>query len=99
GDDLPTLVDVMRRTDPNGAIANIAEVLTKKNPFLEDMVFQEGNLSTGHRYTSRHSLPSVSWRRFNEGVRPSKSGTTQHDEACGMLEGFSAVDTELAKLN
>lgn len=97
--ELPTMLDHVRRLDPNGAVAAIAEVLMKRNAFLEDAVVLEGNLPTGHRFTSRTALPSVAWRRFNEGVAPSKSATAQVDETCGMLEGFSVVDTELAKLN
>lgn len=95
----PTFLDVIRRTDPNGAIASIAEYLTKVNPILEDMTAVEGNLPTGHRFTSRTALPSLTWRRFNEGVAPTKSTTQQHDESCGMLEGYSKVDVDLASLN
>jgi hypothetical protein len=95
----PTLIDQIKRTDPGGAIANIVELLTQRNVILQDATFLEGNLPTGHRFTSRTGLPSVSWRRFNEGVAPSKSRTDQIDEACGQLEGWSVVDAELAKLN
>jgi hypothetical protein len=97
--DLPTLNDQAKRMDPNGAIAHIVEVLTQRNPVLEDMVWQEGNLPTGHRFTSRTALPSIAWRRFNEGILPSKSKTDQVDETCGMLEAMSVIDVQLAKLN
>jgi hypothetical protein len=96
---LPTLLDHVKRTDPNGAIATIVESLSQSNPILQHMVFQEGNLPTGHRYTSRTALPSVAWRRLNEGVTPGKSETAQIDETTGMLTGMSAVDVEVAKLN
>jgi hypothetical protein len=95
----PTLVDNVKRTDPNGAIAQIVESLSKMSPLLADAVFQEGNLPTGHRFTSRTALPSVGWRRFNEGTSPSKSITDQVDESCGMLSGYSIVDVDLANLN
>lgn len=98
-DELPTLSDMAKRLDPKGAIAKIAERLTKKNAFLMDAVVQEGNLPTGHVFTSRTALPSVYWRRLNEGVAPSKSRTAQVTETCGMLEGNSVVDCALAKLN
>jgi len=62
-------------------------------------VWKEGNLPTGHRFVSRMALPSLAFRRFNEGVATSKSRTNQIDETCGMLEGWSAIDVELAKLN
>lgn len=95
----PTLLDQVKRMDPDGSIANIVEMLEQKNPILQDATFLEGNLPTGHRFVSRTGLPSVSWRRFNEGVTAGKSRTDQIDESCGMLVGRSVVDVQLAKLN
>jgi hypothetical protein len=95
----PTLVDVTKRLDPQGNISRIAEVLSKYMPILDDMAWVEGNLPTGHRYTSRSALPGLTWRRFNQGVDPTVSKTEQYDEPCGMLEGYSKVDVDLAKLN
>lgn len=99
GNTFPTLIDVAKRLDPDGSVPPIAEVLTTYNPILEDMAWAEGNLPTGHRYTSRTALPSLTWRRFNQGIDPSKSLTDQYDETCGMLEGMSKIDCDLAKLN
>lgn len=95
----PTLLDVAKRLDPNGMTAQIVELLSQSNPILEDMVAVEGNLPTGHRTTVRTGLPSVAWRLLNGGVLSSKSTTAQIDEACGMLEAFSVVDRDLARLN
>ncbi len=96
---LPTLLDKVKRMAPNGAIDNIVEQLTRRNPVLQDMVWNEGNLPTGHLFTSRTGLPAVSWRRLNEGVSPGKSLTDQITETCGLLEATSAVDCEQARLN
>jgi hypothetical protein len=98
GTDLPTLLDQMKGLDPDGAVAQVVEALTKRNPVLEDMVVMEGNLTTGHRVTTRVGLPSVGWRRYNEGVAISKSRKGQYDEAAGQLEGMSAVDVKQARL-
>lgn len=95
----PTLVDIVKRTDPNGQIAQTAELLSKVNPILQDLSFVEGNLPTGHRFTGRTALPALGWRRFNAGVASSKSTTEQYDETCGILEGNSFVDCALANLN
>jgi hypothetical protein len=99
-----TLLDLAKRTDPNGAPARIVEMLTRKNPVLLDMIWKEGNLPTGERVSARTGLPSVAngslaWRRLNEGVTPGKTLTDQFDETCGELSGQSNVDVELAKLN
>lgn len=98
GTTLPTLHDQVKRRDPNGAIATIIESLTQRNAFLQDSVWTEGNLPTGHRYTNRTALPSISWRKMNEGILASKSQTNQADETCGQLEGLSKIDCKLADL-
>jgi hypothetical protein len=96
--ELPTLLDLVKSKDPNGAQALVLEALSRRNNILKHMVFQEGNLLTGHRFTSRTALPSISWRKLNEGVTPSKSKTDQVDETVGMLAGMSVVDVEAAKI-
>lgn len=95
----PTLLDVARRIDPNGRIARIAEVLTTDCPLLGDIPWVEANGPDGHLITSRSSLPSLTWRKYNQGVAPTKSTTSQFTETCGMLEGVSKVDVELARRN
>lgn len=94
-----TLADQAKRLDPNGRVPVIAELLSQKNLILEDAVFIEGNLPTGHRVVIRTGLPAVYWRALNQGVQPSKSTTAQVDESCGILEAFSEVDVDLATLN
>lgn len=94
-----TLADWAKRLDPDGKTPKIVELLAQTNEVLADMQYVEGNLPTGHRTTVRTALPTVSWRRLNEGVTPSKSTTAQQDEGCGMLNAWSEVDIELANLN
>ena len=94
-----TLADFAKRLDPDGKISAVAELLSQSNTILEDAVFQEGNLPTGHRAVIRTGLPTVYWRSINQGVPVSKSTTAQVDEACGILEARSHIDVELAKLN
>lgn len=94
-----TLADWAKRQDPDGKIPVVAELLSQTNEILEDAVFMEGNLPTGHRVSIRTGLPDVYWRSINQGVPVSKSTTAQVDEACGMLEARSHIDVELAKLN
>jgi len=94
-----TLADWAKRKDPKGKTPTIVELLSQTNEILEDMLFTEGNLPTGHRTTVRTGLPTVAWRLLNQGVTPSKSTTAQIDEQCGMLESWSEVDKDLAELN
>ena len=94
-----TLADWAKRQDPEGRVPVVAELLSQSNEVLEDAVFMEGNLPTGHRVVIRTGLPTVYWRAINQGIPTSKSTTAQVDEACGMLEAYSEVDKDLAELN
>jgi hypothetical protein len=94
-----TLADWAKRLDPKGNIDTIVEVLNETNEILDDAIFVEGNLPTGHRTTTRAGLPTVAWRMLNYGVQPSKARTVQVTDSCGMLEAYSNVDKALADLN
>ena len=94
-----TLADWAKRLDPNGKVPVVAELLSQSNEILEDAVFMEGNLPTGHRLSIRTGLPLVYWRSLNQGIPNSKSTTAQVDESCGILEARSEIDKDLAMLN
>jgi hypothetical protein len=94
-----TLVDWAKRTDASGKVSKIVEILNETNEVIDDAMFVEGNLPTGHKTTVRSGLPSATWRLLNYGVQPSKSRTVQVTDACGMLEAYSEVDKALADLN
>lgn len=94
-----TLADWAKRLDPDGNTSTVVELLNQTNGILQDMLFIEGNLPTGHRTTVRTGLPTAAWRLLNAGVAVSKSTTAQIDEQCGMLEAWSEVDLDLLKLN
>jgi hypothetical protein len=94
-----TLADWAKRRDPDDRVATIVELLNQSNEILQDMLWMEGNLPTGHRTTVRTGLPEVAWRKLNYGVPQSKSTTVQVDDTAGMLEAFGQVDKDLAELN
>jgi len=95
----PTLLDLAKRLDPDNKIANIIEILNETNEVLDDAVFLEGNLPTGHKTTIRSGLPAPTWRKLYGGVQPTKSRTVQVTDSCGMLEAYAEVDKALADLN
>lgn len=95
----PTLLDVAKRLDPNGKIDRIVEMLNQTNEILDDCVWLEGNLITGHRSTVRTGIPIPTWRKLYGGVQPGKSRTAQITDNCGMLEAYAEVDRELVRLN
>ena len=95
----PTLLDFKNRLDPDNKIATIIEMLAQTNEVIEDMVWMEGNLPTGHRTTVRTGLPTPTWRKLYGGVQPTKSTTAQVTDSTGMMEAYAEVDKALADLN
>lgn len=94
-----TLADWAKRADQNGNIPIIIDLLSQSNAMVQDMLWIEGNLTTGHKTTVRTGLPAGTWRQLYQGVQPTKSTTAQIVEACGNLEGYSEIDKDLADLN
>jgi len=95
----PTFHDFLQALGPDDAVTDLGELLSQTNQLYEDMTFMEGNLVTGHRFTVRTGLPSPTWRRFYQGVQPTKSTRAQVTASCGMLEDYSEIDKALADLN
>lgn len=95
----PTLLDVTNAMDPDGSIAVVAEVLNMTNEILDDMVWVEGNLPTGHVTTVRSGIPRPTWRKLYGGTKATKSQRARVTDTCGMLEEYSKIDKALADLN
>lgn len=95
--DFPTLLDITKAMGPDGVALPLVDALSKNNPFLENLAFRQGNQLDGHTFGLVNGLPSIGWRRFNEGVPASKSKKDQVKETCGMLSGISKVDASLAE--
>ena len=94
-----TLVDVTAAYGEDGSSqGQIAEILTKENPVLEDIPWKEGNLLTGERTWVRTGKPGVAWRRYNQGVPRSKGTVGAFDEAAAQLAATSQMDRSLAIL-
>lgn len=99
GQNLPTLMDVASRTDPDGGIASIAEILSQVNEILQDAPYLEANKPSGHMETVRTGLPQSYWLRFNKGIMPSKSRTQQVTDTIGRLGALSQIDKDLLEFN
>lgn len=95
----PTLLDLAKRSDPDGSISAVVEILNETNEVLDDMSWMEGNLPTGNRTTIRSGIPAPTWRKLYGGVQPTKSTTVQVTDNCGMLESYAEIDKALADLN
>jgi len=95
----PTLLDVKTRTDCDGNVAKIVEILNLTNEIIDDAVWVEANEATGHTTTIRTGLPTPTWRKLYGGVQPAKSTTVRVTDSMGMLEAYAEVDKKLADLN
>jgi hypothetical protein len=93
------LIDVYRRTDPDGGIADVIEMLKQMNPILDDAIAQECNMGGVHRHTIRTGLPSVAWGQLYKGIPQSKSRTQQVDDTTGFVEALASVDCRLLALS
>lgn len=92
-----TLVDILKLEDPDGKVAKIVEILMQENGLLDDMTWMQCNDGDSHQTTIRTGLPSGTWRRYNEGVAPTKGTTAQVRAQTGQLESVSVVDRDLAE--
>ena len=95
----PTIADWASRTDPDGNIDFIVELMKENRPVMEDALILEGNLPTGHQGTVRTGLPTPMWRRMYQGVPATKSQTERVVDAAGMLEDWATLDESVAELN
>lgn len=94
-----TYADWARRVGDDGKVAKIVNLLSQTNEILDDMLWVEGNLPTGHKTTVRTGLPQAAWRLLNYGVPKAKSTTAQVVDTCGMLEVYSEIDKDIVELN
>lgn len=90
-----TLADQAKRTDPDGNIATVVELLEETNEILDDMLWLEANDRKGHLTTIRTGLPKGYWRYLNRGVPRERSTTAQITDVMGMLETYSVPDKAL----
>lgn len=93
-----TLLDAIKRRDPNGQQARVAELLNQTNDVLIDMLWRAGNQTNGHRTTLRTTLPTAYFKILNLGTKNSKSTTAQVEEACGKMEAWSEIDADLVDM-
>jgi len=96
-----TLADLNSRLKEGKMTAesDIVEILNQRNEVLDDIMFKEGNLTTGHKFKVRAELPEPIWRKLYQGIPNSKSKVKTVTETCGMLTAKSSVDVDEVKLS
>lgn len=99
GNSFIDLIDIYKRQDPDGVVADVIEMLAEMNPILDDAIAEECNKGTQHMHTVRSGLPSVTWGKLYQGIPNSKSGTAQVTDTTGFVEGLSTIDERLLQLS
>ena len=94
-----TLLDLAKRTDPDGTISSIAEVLKEQNEILDDVSFVQGNLDTGHLATVRTGIPTATWSKLGERITPKKSTTAQITFNTGLLKEVAEVPKDILDIS
>lgn len=95
-----TYADLAKTLDPKGeGIAQVIDMLSETNAFVEDMPVVQCNMTMAHRITQTAKLPESFWRSINKGVAVSKGETKQIDETTGQLAARAQVDRTLAAIN
>lgn len=92
-----TFTDLARATDPNGAPAQVFEIMNLVNPMIEDAPAYPSNAPLGNRVTIRTSLPTVQGAKINKGTTKSKGTTEQRTDAIGLIDGRSEFDRKIRK--
>jgi len=96
---LVNLQDISKQLGPDGDISKFIDVLATENQILDDIIWEEGNLTTGHQSTIITGYPEPSWRLLNYGVAQAKGTTSQIVDTCARMENYLEVDTAIADLN
>jgi hypothetical protein len=93
-----TLADLGRSLDPDGAVADMAEMLSQCNELVEDLPMVEANGLTTHVTALRTALPKGSYIRYYQGTPYTKSNRAQLEFGMSLLRDYSQVDKELVRL-
>lgn len=94
----PSLADILSRSDASGNVMAIIEAAAQANGILQDASYVECNDGTRHKHVIRTGIPEPSFRRFNQGVQPSKTETVPVIDTTGMIADYCEVDKEMADL-
>lgn len=98
GNDVFTLADYKSRTDADGKVQAIVEMLDRQDEMLDDIPWVTANLPDRDKCAVRAGLPTISHRRFNRGIAATRSATAQVEFAMCQAAARTEVDVDLANL-
>jgi len=87
-----TLIELKRRETPDGAMADLIDMISEENHILEYMTWIECNNGTYYEDTQTVSEPSGQTRSLDEGVTKEAGVTQKITEGVEMMASISEVD-------
>jgi len=90
-----TMLELVKRTNPDGTLAHIVDTLSEKNALLKYAKWKEANGKDSHMFIQSLTEPSGTWGRANKGVSIENGRTKQVTEPIKILESYSDVDLRI----
>jgi hypothetical protein len=94
-----TLADAAKLKAPDGSLLTIAEILERSTPFLRDMMFIEGNLTTGYKSALRTELPASTFVKYYQGIAATKGRRQTITFGSTRQRQVAEMDADLLKLD
>lgn len=92
---LVTMAEVAKNKDLN--IGDVAEVLVQHNAALNDIPYMEMNEGNIHKESIRSGLPAVYYRKANEAMPASKTGTEERSFSAAHFASKSQMEEKVAQ--
>lgn len=90
-----TMLELVKRTNPDGTLAHIVDTLSEKNAFLKHAKWKEANGKDSHMFVQSLSEPAGTWGRANKGIDIESNRTKQVTEPIKILESYADIDTRI----
>ena len=95
GGSIVTLAEVGNLFHGATEVAQVAETLSEENPILRHAIWVESSENFSHHHVHQLALPSVSWRKTNDGVTATSGHTKSVYEPILIAETRSEVDERI----
>lgn len=98
GNTYATLAALYRMQTADRDIADIIEVLGRRDHMIHDAPVIECNQGTSHLTTVRAGLPEPTWRMLYQGVQPTTGSEAAVQDTTGFMETWSEAEAKLVEL-
>ena len=82
----------------NGEMLKVAEILYRQKPAIQHGVWKQANDMMSNVESQRYSLPTGTWRQFNQTVTAQIGRRKQIRDSIGMLSDYFKLDKDLVDI-